>query len=91
MGTPKPNHTQIPNALLGDIEKGNKVSPGLMAELEGSELKVYLAVCRITLGFHQNSRRASLKMMMDFTGLSKQGVLNAARKLEILELIEQYR
>jgi phage replication O-like protein O len=77
-----PNYTQIPNDLLGNIEKGNRVSPGLMARLEGAELKVFLAVCRMTFGYHQTERRASLSMIQKFTGLSRQGVINAAKALE---------
>ena len=89
MNIETPNYTQIPNQLLGDIERGNTVKPGLMAELEGSELKVYLAVCRMTVGFHQAERRASLSMVQDFTGLSKQGVLNASKRLEEMNLISR--
>lgn len=83
-----PNFTQIPNALLGNIARGNKVEPGLMTQLQGSELKVYLAVCRMTFGYHQSERRASLQMMMDLTGLSKPAVHSAAKRLEELGLIE---
>jgi len=84
-----PNYTQIPNALLGDVAKGNKANPGLMASLEGSQLKVFLAVCRLTFGFHQVERRASLTMIQQFTGLSRQGVINASNELEELNLIER--
>lgn len=83
-----PNFTQIPNALLGNIARGNKVEPGLMTQLQGSELKVYLAVCRMTFGYHQSERRASLQMMMDLTGLSKPAVHSAAKRLEEMGLIE---
>lgn len=84
-----PNYTQVPNAILGDILPGNIVSAGLMAKLEGSQLKVLLAVCRLTFGFHQTERRASLSMMEKLTGLSRQGILNAAGKLEEYGLIER--
>jgi phage replication O-like protein O len=83
----KPNFTQIPNIILGDIQRGNIVDSGLMASLEGSQLKVLLAVCRLTFGFHQNTRRASITMIEKLTGLSRQGVINAANKLEELGLI----
>jgi phage replication O-like protein O len=85
----KPNYTQVPNSLLGDIERGNKVSPGLMATLEGSQLKVLLAIYRMTFGYHQNTRRASITMIEELTGLSRQGVINAANKLEELNLISR--
>lgn len=83
-----PNFTQVPNALLGNIARGNKVEPGLMTKLQGSELKVYLAVCRMTFGYHQSERRASLQMMMDLTGLSKPAVHSAAKRLQEMGLIE---
>lgn len=82
MSINKPNYTQVPNDLLGDILPGNQIKPGLMAKLEGSELKVYLAVCRLTFGYHQNQRRASYAMLETLTGLSRQGIINAANKLE---------
>jgi len=78
----KPNYTQIPNSILGDIQPGNKADPGLLEKLEGSELKVLLVIYRLTFGFHQESRRASLKLIQEMTGLSKQGVFNAAKSLE---------
>ena len=89
MTTPPPNYTQIPNALLGDIKRGNQVEPGLMASLEGSELKVYLAVCRMTIGYHQESRRASFSMLEQLTGLSRPAVNKAAKELEKRGLIER--
>jgi len=84
-----PNYTQIPNAVLGDVLPGEVVSPGLMSELEGSELKVLMTVCRLTFGYHKAERRASLTMIQRFTGLSRQGVVNAAKALERLNLIEK--
>lgn len=86
-----PNHTQIPNSILGDILKGNVEVPGLMAELEGSQLKVLLAVCRLTFGFHQNQRRASLTTIQKLTGLSRPAVIAAANRLEELNLIVRFR
>lgn len=90
-GIQPPNYTQIPNALLGDLKKGNVTEPGLMSEMAGSELKVYLAVCRLTFGFHQLRRRASIKMIMKFTGMAKQSVYNASEKLEEKGLIERQK
>lgn len=83
----KPNYTQIPNSILGDVKRGNVVDPGLMATLEGAELKVLLAVCRLTFGYHQETRRASLSMIKNMTGLSRQGVINASNSLEKKNLI----
>jgi phage replication O-like protein O len=89
MSVDKPNYTQIPNTILGDVEKGNRVTAGLMTEIEGAELKVLLAACRLTFGYHQASRRASLSMMATLTGLSRQGVVNAAKSLENRGLISR--
>src|SRR4030067_1145802 len=89
MAIDKPNYTQVPNVILGDIERGNIVSPGLMSTLEGSELKVLLSICRLTFGYHQDVRRASLTMLEKMTGLSRQGVINAANELERVGYIKR--
>lgn len=91
MGFNKPNYTQVPNELLGDIVKGGGIDPGLMAQLNGGTLKVILAITRITIGYHQESRRLSLSKMMKLTGLSRQGVLDAAGKAEELDLIQRHQ
>jgi len=86
-----PNFTQIPNELLGDLLADDEVQPGLMATLENSQVKVFLAVCRLTFGYHRAERRASITMIQKLTGLSRQGVINAANALERADLIERSR
>ena len=89
MTVKSPNYTQVPNDLLGSIQKGGSIAPGLMAEMEGSQLKVYLAVCRMTVGYHRDSRRLSIRKMVTLTGLSKPAVQDAAKWLESRQLIER--
>jgi len=84
-----PNYTQIPNALLGDLLAGDVVSPGLISNLEGAEVKIFLVICRLTFGYHRAEKRASLTMIQQMTGLSRQGVVNSAKVLERLNLIER--
>lgn len=89
MAIKRPNYTQVPNDLLGDLLPGNLVSPGLMAKMSGAELKVFAAICRLTFGYHQSERRASLTMIQQLTGLSRQGVINSSNALQRLDLIEK--
>lgn len=71
-----PNYTQIPNALLGTA-----ATPGLMAEMSGAELKVMLALCRQTIGWHKRSERVSVVTLCRMTGLSHGSVHIALSKL----------
>lgn len=89
MGFKSPNYTQVPNDLFGNC--GKKPAPGLMAEMGYAELKVVLAVCRITFGFHRESARASLTTIATMTGLSRQGVLDGAAKAEEHGHIQRYQ
>lgn len=79
-----PNYTQLPNDLLGDWN-----TPSLMAEMRESELKVVLAICRLTFGYHRKQVRAALPILQAMTGLSKQGVLNGAKAAEERGLIRR--
>jgi len=88
-GISPPNYSQIPNDILGNLEPGEVVQPGIMAYLTESELKVMLAVCRMTFGYHQSERRASITMIQEFTGLSRQSVISAATELVRAGLIEK--
>jgi len=82
-----PNYTQIPNDLLGSLLGGRAVNEGYMSEMGLSELKVVLAICRLTFGYHQEERRASLTLLQKFTGLSRQGVLDGAEAAEKRNLL----
>jgi phage replication O-like protein O len=45
-----------------------------MPDMEKSELKVVLAVCRMTVGWHKTKDRLTVTRLMDLTGLSRQAV-----------------
>lgn len=61
-----PNHTQTPNTLF-DV---------YLPLMSGAELKVTLAICRKTFGWHQKEDRLSLSQLQKLTGLSRQSVIN---------------
>jgi hypothetical protein len=66
-----PNTTQIPNILLDEV----------MPRLSGSALKVLLIVARKTYGFQKTSDKISLSQLQQFSGMSKQSVINGIRDL----------
>lgn len=67
-----PNYTQVPNDLFDEF----------MPDLKEAELRIALAVCRLTFGYHRDVVRASITTLEKITGLSRQGVLNGAEGLE---------
>ena len=64
-----PNYTQIPNTILH-----------LAPEMKEAELRLILAICRQTFGFHKKEDKLSLSQLQDLTGLSRQGVCNALKQ-----------
>ncbi len=60
-----PNYTQTPNEILD-----------LLWEMSEAEMRVTLAICRETFGWHRPSAKLSLSNLELLTGLSRQGVLN---------------
>ena len=60
-------YTKIPNELFDR-----------MADLSPAEFKLAMALHRLTTGFHRKGTRASVKRLAEMTGLSMQGVHNAA-------------
>ena len=66
-----PNHTQTPNELFDDH----------MRYMSGSELKVILAICRKTFGWHKEQDNISLSQLMELTGLTRSSVINAIKSL----------
>jgi len=83
-----PNYTQVPNDLLGYFQDGQLV-PGLLADMSGSELKVLLALSRLTFGFHREHCEASLTVLESMTGLSRPSVLAGAAAAEERGLIRK--
>jgi len=72
-----PNHTQTPNELFDDH----------MRTMTGAELKVILAICRKTFGWHKEKDKISTSQLMELTGLSNRAVIDAVRKLIKINLI----
>jgi len=64
MGIPAPNYTQVPNHIFD-----------VMADMQGSELKVVMAVCRKTFGWHKKRDKLSLSQLIELTGLARHSVL----------------
>ena len=60
-----PNHTQTPNELFDEH----------MKLMNGSELKIVLAICRKTFGWHKEQDQISLSQMMEMTGLKRPAVI----------------
>lgn len=61
----KPNYTQTPNAIYA-----------LMPEMGDAELRVVMAICRATFGWHKRADVLSLSQLEQRTGLSRQGVID---------------
>ncbi len=70
MGFTVPNHTQTPNELFDDH----------MKEMTGAELKIVLAICRQTFGWHKERDRISLSQLMEMTGLTRMTVVSGIKK-----------
>ncbi len=63
MAVRPPNFTQVPNDVLDT-----------MADMEESELRVVLAICRQTFGWHKVRNRLSLTQLEKITGMSRTAV-----------------
>lgn len=78
-----PNYTQIPNELIGNYLKENPeskaiFSPGIMARISGNAVKVILAVCRKTIGFHKYTDKISYSQLQELTGIKSRDTLKKA-------------
>lgn len=71
-GFSSPNHTETPNDLF-DVH---------LKDMGESELKVVMAIIRLTRGYHKETVKASISKLMNVTGLSKQGVIDGAKEAE---------
>lgn len=69
-GFQSPNHTQVPNDLFDS----------LMHDMDETELRVTMVAIRKTLGYHKFRDAISLTTFIQFTGLSRQGVLDGIDK-----------
>jgi len=71
-GFSSPNHTETPNDLF-DVH---------LKDMGEAELKVVMAIVRLTRGFHKDTVKASISKLTNITGLSKQGVIDGAKEAE---------
>ena len=78
-GFTSPNYTQVPNDLFD----------ALMSEMNGSELKVVLAIVRQTIGYHRERVVFSQSKIAKMTGLSYRVVIEAAEQAEKRGLIRR--
>lgn len=83
-GFESPNYTQVPNDLLGNFS-----DVGLMADMGLAELKVLLALCRLTFGYHRGEVDTSLSVLERMTGLTRMSVNEGAKALEKRGLISR--
>lgn len=75
---PPPNYSQVPNILLDNMH--------LLSE---SELRVVLAVCRFTFGWHKERAVLSISFLCKATGMSQPGVISGTKKLVERGLLEK--
>jgi len=68
MAIPPPNYTQLPNVVLD-----------AMPQMKEAELRVTLAVCRMTFGWHKEHDKLSISQIEELTGLSRQGAINGVQ------------
>jgi phage replication O-like protein O len=68
------NYTKVSNFIF---DPG-----GIMAMLNGSEFKVFLAIWRKTKGFHQESDHISFSQFQEMTGIHSEALTNAINSLE---------
>src|SRR5699024_7589922 len=74
----KPNHTQIPNIFIDEW----------IPKLKGSEIQIFLIICRQTIGWHKDTDRISTSQLKEKTGLSNRCIIDTIRSLEKHGLIE---
>lgn len=79
MSLPTPNYTQVPNVILD-----------AMTQLKPAELRVIMAICRNTFGYHHASRKLSISFLMTATGLSNRSVIDACKGLIEKHWIERH-
>jgi len=72
-----PNYVQVPHEIFGR-----------MPELSGQELKVLMAICRKTLGYHKLTEAISYSQIAEITKISRPHVVPAIKKLLTLDMID---
>lgn len=76
----KPNYTQVPNAILDNLDK-----------FTPAEIKVLMAIARQTFGYHQKRKKMSISFIQKATGLSRQGVVNTIDALIASGIVRRRR
>ena len=67
----KLNHTQVSNDFIEQH----------MKKLTGAEVKVFLAICRKTIGWHKDTDAISISQIASLTGLTDKPITSATTKL----------
>jgi phage replication O-like protein O len=75
-----PNHTQTPNSFFDELLKQFKSL---------SEIKVVLAIVRLTFGWHKAADKISISQLQRLTGLSRESVTVGIKKALEHGLIER--
>jgi len=81
MAIPRLNHTQLPNEFIDKYM--HQVSP--------AATKVFLAICRKTIGWHKMTDDISSTQLIEMTGMSKNTVKSAVDELVEIGLIIKYK
>ena len=66
----EPNYTQVPNALLDNLDS-----------VSDAQLRLLLLLCRQTFGWHRPSALMAFSFIQKGAGLSQQGAVNAVQQL----------
>jgi phage replication O-like protein O len=72
----KANYTQIPNSIIDE-----------MNELTDIELRLLLAICRKTIGYHKDTDRISLSQIKEITGMTDKSIIKARTLLQAKNII----
>lgn len=75
-----PNSFQLPNALVDE---------GVMVEMKGAALAMYIVIVRKTRGWQKETDAISISQFMKFTGYGKDAVISGAEKLVSLGLVDR--
>lgn len=81
MAIPRLNHTQLPNEFIDTYM--HQVSP--------AATKVFLAVCRKTIGWHKATDEISISQLIEMTGLTRNTIKTAVEELINFDLIIIYQ
>ena len=76
-----PNHTQVPNDF---IDKDMKT-------ISGNDAKVYLVICRKTIGWHKEADYISISQIVNLTGISNRVVIKCINNLAEKKFIAKER